>query len=54
MNTEDYIKEGIKQLPNTSYYQELEDLKKMIKSFIKEVKATLDRLWTNVKGLTIG
>ena len=37
-NVEDYIKEGERQLSNTTHYQKLHDAKNTIKQFIKDVK----------------
>ena len=40
-NKEDYIKEGERQLANTTHYKMVEDYKKLRKEFIKEVELNL-------------
>ena len=45
LNKEDYIKEGLRQLANTNHYEELENSEKVIKTFVKEVKESLDRAY---------
>ena len=44
MNKEDYIKEGERQLANTTHYQKIEDIKKLRHKFIKEVEQSLRSL----------
>ena len=48
-NVEDYIKEGERQLSNTTHYQKLHDSMNTIKQFIKDVKRSLD--WAKAEEL---
>ena len=44
MNKEDYIKEGERQLSNTTHYQKVDNIKKLRQKFIKEVEHSLRSL----------
>ena len=44
MNKEDYIKEGERQLSNTTHYQKVDNIKKLRHKFIKEVEHSLRSL----------
>ena len=44
MNKEDYIQEGKRQLSNTVHYTKLEDHEKTIKTFIKSIEQSLQKI----------